>query len=72
MQQSGNLWQQMWEDAIPKPIHKQARLFDYVTQAEKVPNSTHSNIDEQQRAHPSYNSIHLYDRFFTISKQCQR
>ncbi len=33
----GNFWLQVWEEATPIPVTSQKSLFDYTTQAEKVP-----------------------------------
>lgn len=38
MEQEGNLWKQMWEEASPIPASEQKPLFDETTQAEKVRN----------------------------------
>lgn len=36
MQQPGNTWLEVWQLAEPLAVHRQKKLFDYTTEAEKV------------------------------------
>ena len=36
MQTPGNMWKEVWEISLPRPVYKQKRLFDYTKEAEKV------------------------------------
>jgi len=36
MQQTGNLWQKLWNESIPKSADEQMPIFDSIVNAEKV------------------------------------